>query len=343
MKKILLLLMLFSTTMVYAQDVIVKNDGSTIICRVSEVGTSEVKYKKFSNLDGPLYSISVDDVQNINFENGEKENFEDKNNSFDSQTSTNKNLFLNYGTEIPIQVVSPVRARDVSEGQEVSFRTISNTFVDGINLIPAGTPVKGIVYKAKRSSPFGTKGKLGIRIDHLTLSDGTQIPLNGDVYVTGHNRTALSVLLFLFVTWPACFICGTKAELTPGYGAMASIGSSIEFTRSGKAIISKPIIDSPSTENELTLIQDKNSKESSNNALESIPPLPCNASLIYKNSVLERVQIIKVNPKSGYITYKKLNYNGEVKKTKYNISIKKLQRIEFNKESSQEKVDEANQ
>lgn len=336
MKKILLLLMLLTVTLMNAQDVIVKNDGSTIICKVSEVGTSEVKYKKFSNLDGPMYSISVEDIQNINFENGEKEEFEEKTISEKSHNQKNSNVFLNYGTELPIQVVSPVRARDVSVGQEISFRTVSNTFVDGLNLIPSGTPVKGIVYKAKRSSAFGTKGKLGIRIDHLTLSDGTQIPLKGDVYVTGHNRTALSVLLFLFVTWPACFICGTKAELLPGYGAMASLASSIEFTRSGKAIISTPPTTAPSTENGLTVVQEEAKPNESNSEFwESIPPLPCNASIIYKNSVLERVQIIKVNPKSKQIVFKKLDYNGEVKKTKYTVSTKKIQKIQFNKEESE--------
>ena len=73
MKKILLLLMLLSSTMLKAQDVIVMNDGSTIICKVIEIGTTEVKYKKYSNLDGPLYSILRSDIQNVNFENGERE------------------------------------------------------------------------------------------------------------------------------------------------------------------------------------------------------------------------------------------------------------------------------
>lgn len=78
MKKILLLLLLFSTTTLYAQDVIVKKDGSTILCKVLEIGTSEVKYKKHSNLDGPLYRILKTDIQNINYENGEKDTFGSK-------------------------------------------------------------------------------------------------------------------------------------------------------------------------------------------------------------------------------------------------------------------------
>ena len=75
MKRVLLFLMLFSTTSVFAQDVIVKKDGSTILSKVIEIGTTEIKYKKNSNLNGPTYSINIADVQAVNYENGEKENF----------------------------------------------------------------------------------------------------------------------------------------------------------------------------------------------------------------------------------------------------------------------------
>lgn len=59
----------------YSQDVIVKKDGSTILSKVLEVSSSEVKYKKYSNQDGPIYSISSSNIQVINYENGEKETF----------------------------------------------------------------------------------------------------------------------------------------------------------------------------------------------------------------------------------------------------------------------------
>ena len=72
MKKLLLLLMLVCSVSVWAQDVIVKKDGSTIICRVVEVSQSEVVYKRWSNLEGPNYVMNLADISAINFENGEK-------------------------------------------------------------------------------------------------------------------------------------------------------------------------------------------------------------------------------------------------------------------------------
>ncbi|MBP5770837.1 MAG: hypothetical protein J6W75_05690 [Bacteroidaceae bacterium] len=76
MKKILLFFMLLSATSAFAQDVIVKKDGSTIVSKVLEITATDIKYKKFSNLNGPTYTIAKADVQAINYENGEKETFD---------------------------------------------------------------------------------------------------------------------------------------------------------------------------------------------------------------------------------------------------------------------------
>lgn len=80
MKKYLLILLFLCSVKVSAQDVIVKKDGSTILSKVTEIGISDVKYKKYSNLDGPLYTIRKVDILSVNYENGEKESFDDKQN-----------------------------------------------------------------------------------------------------------------------------------------------------------------------------------------------------------------------------------------------------------------------
>lgn len=60
------------------------------------------------------------------------------------------------------------------------------------------------------------------------MPDGTVIPIqNGNFEIKGKNRTALSVILFCFVTIPACFITGSKAELQAGYEVVANVASNI--------------------------------------------------------------------------------------------------------------------
>ena len=68
-----------------------KKDGSIIRSKVVEIGTSEVKYKKFSNQNGPTYSISKSEVQAINYENGEKELFSNSATTMQEIISNNYN------------------------------------------------------------------------------------------------------------------------------------------------------------------------------------------------------------------------------------------------------------
>ena len=68
-----------------AQDIITMNDGTDIQAKVTEVGQSEVKYKKFSNPDGPVYSISISDILMITYANGEREMYNNKKTSIQKE------------------------------------------------------------------------------------------------------------------------------------------------------------------------------------------------------------------------------------------------------------------
>lgn len=76
MKQLFGMLLLLCSVGASAQDVIVKKDGSTILSKVLEVNTADIKYKKFSNQDGPIYTISKSEIMSINYENGEKDTFD---------------------------------------------------------------------------------------------------------------------------------------------------------------------------------------------------------------------------------------------------------------------------
>ena len=81
--------MLAMSMNLYAQDVIVKKDGSTILSKILEVGTTDIKYKRFSNINGPTYTINVADILSVNYENGEKETFDNITSSALINTSIN--------------------------------------------------------------------------------------------------------------------------------------------------------------------------------------------------------------------------------------------------------------
>ena len=58
-----------------AQDTLVLNDGTLIKSKVIEITESSLKYKKYSNLNGPIYTIDKNQVLSIHYENGEQESF----------------------------------------------------------------------------------------------------------------------------------------------------------------------------------------------------------------------------------------------------------------------------
>ncbi len=84
MKKIALLLLLLCAvcSQVQAQDVIVKKDGSTIVCRVVETTNTSVFYQSWTDPSGPIQIIKMTEVANINYEKGKQEQVQQVENQY---------------------------------------------------------------------------------------------------------------------------------------------------------------------------------------------------------------------------------------------------------------------
>lgn len=72
---ILLIAVLFFGVNAFAQDIITKKDATEIQAKVVKVGTYEIEYKHWNNLDGPVYTIPVGEVFTIKYENGQRDVF----------------------------------------------------------------------------------------------------------------------------------------------------------------------------------------------------------------------------------------------------------------------------
>lgn len=78
MKKLIYLTFLFLSVGIIqakAQDKIYKKDGGVLETKVTEVGSNEIKYKVFANLNGPIYTISKSAILKIVYENGTVETY----------------------------------------------------------------------------------------------------------------------------------------------------------------------------------------------------------------------------------------------------------------------------
>ena len=80
MKKIILSLLTITLTLsiCIAQDAITKKSGEDIQAKILEINQSEIKYKKFDNLDGPIFSLLKSDILLIRYSNGTKEIFNEE-------------------------------------------------------------------------------------------------------------------------------------------------------------------------------------------------------------------------------------------------------------------------
>jgi hypothetical protein len=77
MKKIYVFIFVafISSSALFAQDIITLKNGDEIKAKVQEIGLDNVKYKKYDNQNGPVYTLMKSDIFMIKYENGDKDVF----------------------------------------------------------------------------------------------------------------------------------------------------------------------------------------------------------------------------------------------------------------------------
>ena len=78
---VLSLFLLVSSISIIAKDIIVMKNGDFVEGVVIEVLANEIKYKKATNPNGPIYSLPINSVLSIRYENGEVDKFESEDNT----------------------------------------------------------------------------------------------------------------------------------------------------------------------------------------------------------------------------------------------------------------------
>jgi hypothetical protein len=71
----LFLCLLFIGKISFAQDLIVYKNGDEVKAKVLSVNREDISYKKWDNVEGPTYTISIDEVFMIKYKNGTKDVF----------------------------------------------------------------------------------------------------------------------------------------------------------------------------------------------------------------------------------------------------------------------------
>ena len=142
---VILLLMSCWASIIIGQDVIALKNGTTILCRVLEVGSKEIKYKKWTHQDGPLYTIEISEILSINYQNGEIEKFLNTPSIHSSNEISDQNLRRSKTLNVDLarrQDLLRSARRYKTSGVVLSIccfgGTIAWSIIDGFNGVIAG-------------------------------------------------------------------------------------------------------------------------------------------------------------------------------------------------------------
>lgn len=152
--KVLLILaaMLLAAPALSAQDLLVRNNGEETEVKVLEVSRDYVKYKKFSNPDGPVFTVPVSEIFMIRYEDGTKTVFGEGGNNTGSGIS---DMGAPEAAQQPVKLERVLRPTRMQIGAMVrpagvSLFSIGSNYVDGVYYESSG----GVRYHASFGATF---------------------------------------------------------------------------------------------------------------------------------------------------------------------------------------------
>lgn len=124
---------------------------------------------------------------------------------------------LRTGTEVPLRLSEELttKGKHLRVGQRFHMETSEPVIVQGVTVIPVGSPAMGEITDVKNKGMWGKSGHLGARILYVTVN-GRQIRLSGAFDDKGVAGTAGVVGAVALVPVAGFFVTGTSAKVPMG-------------------------------------------------------------------------------------------------------------------------------
>ena len=140
------------------------------------------------------------------------------------------NAMLRAGTPVVLRMMEEITTKKKAArvGQRFMMEVAEPVMVNGVAVIPAGTPAWGEITNVRNKGMWGKSGKLDARVLYLR-ANGRQIRLTGtfdDKGVTGTGGVVASVAL---VPLAGFFVTGTSAVLPKGGAVGGFIDEDVEL------------------------------------------------------------------------------------------------------------------
>jgi hypothetical protein len=154
------------------------------------------------------------------------------------------NAVLRAGTPVTLRILEEVttKKKRARVGQRVVMEVSAPVVVDGITVIPAGTPAWGEITSVRNKGMWGKSGHLEARALYLRLN-GRQIRLSGTFDDKGVTGTAGVVGALVVVPIAGFFVTGTSAVLPAGgeVGGFIDEDVELQFAAARPAPLTVPV------------------------------------------------------------------------------------------------------
>lgn len=129
---------------------------------------------------------------------------------------------LRAGTPIALRLAETLttQGKKLKAGYRFNMETAEPVVLNGVTVIPSGTPAVGEVTDVRNKGMWGKSGHINARALYLRLN-GRQIRLTGQMDDKGTTGTAGVVGAVVFLPVAGFFVTGTSAEIATGANVKA--------------------------------------------------------------------------------------------------------------------------
>jgi hypothetical protein len=132
------------------------------------------------------------------------------------------------GTEVPLKIAEPLTTKEkvTRVGQRFRLETAEDVKINGVVIIPVGSPAMGEVTDVRNKGMWGKSGHINARLLYVQVN-GRQIRLSGTFDDKGVTGTAGVVAAIAFVPVAGFFTTGTSANIPAGAGVKGFVDEDV--------------------------------------------------------------------------------------------------------------------
>jgi hypothetical protein len=121
---------------------------------------------------------------------------------------------LRAGAPVPVVLSEflTTKGKSLKVGQRVQLEVAQDVMLNGRVVIPARSPVEGVLTEVRNKGMWGKSGAIRLNIKSVNIN-GTSIRLKGDMDTRGETGTAGVVGSLVVLPVAGFFVTGTSAEM----------------------------------------------------------------------------------------------------------------------------------